>query len=116
MKTQPTYPTHDGIQLDAERIDRVQRLMKAARDQHVASESRSATRERSLRWIQWVPYAAAAVVALGIFIGPFDSPEATVVELSSEEAWAAVEDGYVDIDLEDLSYALSDEDLSLILD
>ena len=116
MKTKPTYPNHDGIHLDAEQIARVQKMMMEARQQQAPTTSAIAERKFNLRWIHWAPYAAAAVVALGIFIGPFDSPEATVIELSAEEAWTAVEEGYVDIDLLDLSDALSEDDLSLFLD
>jgi|TARA_B110000914_G_scaffold226446_1_gene251500 hypothetical protein len=108
MKTQPTAPNKDGITISPIDHDGYVAAMMTAMDQSQAQPAAPLSFWPIVKSLS--PYAIAASLVLVVSLNR-ETLNSQDQFITDEIAWEAVESGFIDIDLEDLTASLTQDDL-----
>jgi hypothetical protein len=108
MKTQPTAPNKDGITISPIDHDGYVAAMMTAMDQSRAQPAAPLSFWPIVKSLS--PYAIAASLVLVVSLNR-ETPHSQDEFMTDEIAWEAVESGFIDINLEDLTASLTQDDL-----
>ena len=108
MKNQPTAPNKDGITISPIDHDGYVAAMMTAMDQSQAQPAAPLSFWPIVKSLS--PYAIAASLVLVVSLNR-ETLHSQDQFITDEIAWEAVESGFIDIDLEDLTASLTQDDL-----
>jgi len=108
MKTQPTTPNKDGITIKPIDHDRLVASMMTAMEQPRTQPAAPLTLWPLLKSLS--PYALAASLVLVVWLNG-KATDSLNPFITDEMAWEAVESGFIDVNLEDLTASLTQDDL-----